>query len=214
MCKNKKEINVFYKNGKYTCSYCKTCYAKKYFKNKEYPPVKNLLNEIWKDVVGFENLYMVSNMGRIKSLNYNNSKFEKLKVIVVQKKTGYGMVHLSKGGKSFAFLIHRLIAFNFIPNPENKPQVNHINGIKTDNRVENLEWVTSYENTIHGIKTGLIKNIEGEKNVFSVLTEKEVLEIRSLYDLFPYKYKELAKIYNVTPENISMIINRKTWKHI
>lgn len=92
--------------------------------------------------------YYATDSGDIYSRNYENTGRIK-KLIAVRAKNGYLRVCLHKSKKQFNVTVHRLVAKTFIPNPENKPQVNHKNGIKTDNRVENLEWVTSSENNIH-----------------------------------------------------------------
>lgn len=114
--------------------------------------------EIWKDVIGYEGLYQVSTNGNVKALsknvswgkNYCSSRFWP-EVIKRQTKTkkGYYSVIITKENEALNVRVHRLVARAFIPNPENKPQVNHKNGIKTDNRVENLEWSTNLENSIH-----------------------------------------------------------------
>ena len=116
-------------------------------------------NEIWKDIKGYEGLYQVSNLGRVKSIEkyflrkYKNTIRPYSKPSKILKpfptRTGYLLVKLTKEKKEKSFQVHRLVAITFIPNPENKPQVNHINGVKTDNYITNLEWVTAKENTRH-----------------------------------------------------------------
>ncbi|MCT4151400.1 HNH endonuclease [Elizabethkingia anophelis] len=127
---------------------------------------------------------------------------------------GYRTIDININGERFYKKIHRLVAEAFIPNPENKKEVNHKNGIKDDNRVENLEWVTPTENIRHSFQFGMNKNI-GEKHRDSKLTEKQVLEIR---EKAKNKYNgyiiDLQKEYKVSQTSIFAIINRKHWKHI
>lgn len=113
------------------------------------------MNEIWRDVVGYEGLYQVSNIGRVKSLPRNGTIKEERILKPRITKNGYLYVHLRNGSISKYVKVHKMVAVAFIPNPENKPQINHINGIKTDNRVDNLEWNTASENMLHAIKLGL-----------------------------------------------------------
>ena len=107
-------------------------------------------HEEWKPIEESNNIYSASNMGRIK----NNITGNVLKPIDFSK--GYKKVNLHlENGKRLTRQVHRLVAMAFIPNPENKPEVNHKNGNKSDNRVDNLEWVTSEENRKHAYDTGL-----------------------------------------------------------
>ena len=109
--------------------------------------------EDFKDVKGFEGKYQVSNMGNVKSLNFNHTKKERL-LSTKGLRSGYPTVSL--GRKSNA-RVHRLVAETFLKRPIGKDQVNHINGIKTDNRLSNLEWVTGSENMQHALKNNLWK---------------------------------------------------------
>lgn len=115
--------------------------------------------EIWKDIKGYEGLYQVSNFGRVKRLeNKRCDGHHVLKEKILKneiKKTKYVYIHLCKDGKVKGFRVHRLVAEAFIDNPNNLPQVNHINCDKTDNRVDNLEWCTASENQKHCVENRL-----------------------------------------------------------
>jgi hypothetical protein len=114
--------------------------------------------EIWKDVLGYQGLYKVSNLGNI----YSTITNKQLKPIMTS--LGYTKVWLYENKESKMFSIHRLVAIAFIDNVENKKDVNHINGIKHDNRLCNLEWVTNSENQKHAFKIGLRKIRKGKDN--------------------------------------------------
>lgn len=104
-----------------------------------------MTEEIWRDIEGYEGLYMVSNMGKVKSLNYGNTGQEK-NLKLIKDKDCYLQVHLCKNRKLNTFKVHRLVAAAFIPNPENKPCIDHVNTIRDDNRAINLRWCTAKEN--------------------------------------------------------------------
>lgn len=163
------------------------------------------MEEIWKDVIGYEDEYMVSNTGKMFSLKSG----KQLKIY--KDKDGYHKATFSRKQKKKLFLIHREVIKSFSTNPENKRCVNHKDGNKSNNAIDNLEWCTHKENISHADSTGL-RNIKGENNKISKLRSFEVLEIRSLYDGSNKKY--LAKKYNVSEWNIKLIVELKAWKHI
>lgn len=125
--------------------------------------------EVFRDVLGYEGLYQVSNYGRVKSLERKNIFYcglrkehlerpTKEKILNYNKSNrGYLQVCLTKDGKSKTYTVHRLVAKAFLPNLKNKKQVNHIDGNKENNSIDNLEWVTSSENNKHAFITGLNK---------------------------------------------------------
>lgn len=170
--------------------------------------------EVWKDIKGFEEYYEVSNIGNvIRKKGTSHLKIKKLKMIL--DKDGYHRVNLKVKQKAFNKMVHRLVCEAFIPNPENKPQVNHINGIKGDNRLENLEWCTLSENRQHAYDIGLQNSYSrrGIKNNFAKLTDNDIIFIRKKYkEDQNITQKELGKLFNVSKTCISHIILGKNWK--
>lgn len=119
------------------------------------------MQEIWKDVKEYEGLYQVSNYGRVKSISYfnhaNKKSYPRNKILKpLKNEKGYLRIDLAKNGKSKKVRIHRLVAQTFISNPNNYQEVNHIDGNKQNNRVDNLEWCTHSYNMKHAVKLGLV----------------------------------------------------------
>lgn len=180
------------------------------------------MEEIWKDIEDFEEYYQVSNRGRVKSLfrevpssNKNNKTNIYPEIIRKQSmRRGYFNSVLCKKNVLKNRPTHRLVATAFIPNPENKPQVNHIDGNKLNNNAGNLEWATAKENRQHSIKNKLQEGIKGEDNWNSKLKESEVIEILQIHKMYGVKHRVIAKEYGVSGAVVSNILNRKIWKHI
>ena len=143
--------------------------------------------EEWKDIKGYEGLYQVSNLGTVKSKTGRIRK-------TTFTNSGYELVVLYNNCKSKGFTIHRLVAESFIPNPENKPQVNHIDEDKTNNMVSNLEWVTAKENVNHGTRT-----LKSSKNVTCIFNDGSAMKFDSLTDC--------ANYLNITVASVSYCIN-------
>ena len=127
--------------------------------------------EEWKDIEGFEGVYQISSMGRVRSL-----KFGKERILKLNNSNGYLYVLLRKNGKPINLSIHRLVATYFIPNPENKPEVNHKNCKRGDNRVENLEWCTRKENVNNPLT---LKKRSGENHPKPTLGKRGVFAINT-----------------------------------
>lgn len=173
--------------------------------------------ENWKKISKYP-LYEVSDLGRIKTYNWKNKGKESIMKPALDN-GGYLRTMLKNpNGKFSTIKVHRIVAIEFIPNPNNLPEVNHKNGIKNDNRVCNLEWVTHSENLIHCYKIGL-KNNRGQNNPCASLTDEQVREIRANYQ-YGKKRKngetkqDIANRYNTTFAVIKRIIHKKTWKHL
>lgn len=115
--------------------------------------------EEWTPINGYDDLYIISNLGRVKS--YQKGYWKTLKPF--KNKKGYLSVQLSKNGKATNYRVHRLVALHFIPNLENKPEVNHIDENKENNAVSNLEWMTSKENNNHGTRNERMSKTLKEK---------------------------------------------------
>lgn len=134
----------------------------------------------WREIKGFDGRYFISSTGIIKSVKRKGRKQEKIMKQELMKK-GYLRCKLTKNGVQFKIMVHRMVAESFVPNPENKPFVNHINEVKNDNRVENLEWVTAKENCNHGtaIERGVLKrrNRNGAIPVSQISLDGQIIKL-------------------------------------
>ena len=167
--------------------------------------------EVWKDIIGYEGQYQISNYGRVRALLNNHREIRKRPLIRKARinRDGYLYLNLTKNSVARTYKIHRLVATHFIENPENKTDVNHKDGIKTNNHFLNLEWNTKKENFNHSILIGL-QNPIGEKNWNSKLSNEDINNIRNSC----LTRKQLSKLYNVSITSINNIITYKSWKHL
>lgn len=178
--------------------------------------------EIWKDVVGYENLYQVSNFGRVKSIGASPYRSANLIMKPFRDVKNGGYCYVKLYGMSGIFKrrsVHSLVCEAFHgPRPLHH-EANHIDGVKYNNRSSNLEWTTKSGNSIHAKSIGLIHFYDrkypvrkGEDNNHVILTEVRVKEIRSIPKGVPIK--DIAVVFGVTPVTIHKIRSRKLWKHI
>lgn len=168
--------------------------------------------EEWKTCLENNN-FEVSSFGNVRSKHSTYQRIHKGKLVTSAKKTtcvgnklspkGYLRINLNGKVK----FVHSVVANNFLIKPENKSQVNHKNGKKTDNRVENLEWVSNQENRDHAVFHGLIA--KGEK-LSKKLKKEDVIKIREL--CLTNKQKDVGLLFNVCQQNISSICNNKSWR--
>jgi len=170
--------------------------------------------EKWKSIKNYDGIYEISSYGRLKRI-LKNRKYRDYQEKILNPcldKDGYFRTMLTDANKKKKSLrINRLVAITFLINNENKPCVNHINGIKTDNNVSNLEWCTVLENNIHAIKNGLSGQAPGEKHHMSKLKQNEVFSIKDLYLKKKLNQKELSLLFNISQTQISRIVNNQRW---
>ena len=176
-----------------------------------------MAEEVWKDVVGYEGVYQVSTLGRVRSLERTIHKNDGTSMLIPSKmiapvlmNKGYIGATLCKNKIQRIKRVHRLVAQAFIPNPENKPQVNHKNGDKTDNRVENLEWATAKENIRHAFDNGLNGYSEYRCQRAREASAKPVkcVETGEVFD----SLTDAARKYNIDLGNMSGCVNGYKYK--
>ena len=173
------------------------------------------MNETWKEIPGFDGRYQCSILGRIRSTDWRDTRgyLRKGKILKqVHERNGYLQVPLTTV-KSKLYLAHRLIALTFLQGIPGKDFVNHKNGVKDDNRLDNLEWCTKSENSKHSFLINMQCN-KGEKHPSHKLTEPQVLAIRSIYNKGNTTSRQLAKIFQLSKTQVLDIVNKKSWSHI
>lgn len=158
--------------------------------------------EIWKDIKDFEGLYQVSTWGRVKSLNYKRSGKEGILRPIKHDTYGHVHVHLNKEGIVFTASIHRLVAVAFISNPENKPEVEHIDGNPMNNNVSNLRWCTHIENMNNSITIKRFYGTNKDKRIGYISSEKtrEILSKMKKRPVVQIKDGQIIKIYDAVTD--------------
>ena len=179
---------------------------------KFYPStLENLDGEKWADIAGYEGLYQISTFGRVKSFNGLWCSEKILRPYLMNKGKGYLVIRLTKNGKEQSFLIHRLVASAFIPNPCQLPEVDHVYGMTFDNSIWNLRWATRLENMQAAVKLGLINVPCGQNSHKAKLTNEQVVYIRNNPDAL--NIMQLAQKFGVDFTAISLIQLGKTYKN-
>lgn len=182
---------------------------------KEFKP---LPGEEWRDVVGYSGYYQVSSLGRVRSLprtvprSYRGALPIKGRIMKPYDAKGYGRIQLHTEGKGKKKLVHVLVAEAFCHKRSGKTEVNHKDGVISNNAADNLEWVTQLENANHAA-TVLLRRA-GELGCWAKLTTKDVVEIRQACEIKSTNKAALARKYGVSPGVIWHVWKRITWKHV
>lgn len=176
------------------------------------------MKEVWKDIPGFDGFYQVSNLGRVRSTGgwCGTAKRKPLIRSISLTKDGYEKVRLIYKEIDVTRRIHRLVAELFVPNPDGKPTVNHIDGNKRNNNASNLEWADRHEQLYHAYAHGLKKPIGGPESKNAKLTADQVREIRQTYVRQSKEFGTVAlsKKYGVTNRVIGLVVRGLTYKEI
>lgn len=177
-------------------------------------PMENTI-EVWRPIPGFETIYFASSFGKIKRVESFvrccNWKRRVRERILRPSKRKYLIIVLSNDGVDYSKTVHGIVAKLFVPNPENKPCVNHKDGDKYNNIWTNLEWVTYQENTDHAILLGW--NNKGSLHPMAKLNESDVVKVRQMY-YGGENIKNISTYFSVHRETISAIISGRTWGHV
>lgn len=165
------------------------------------PGIIFLIMEIWKDVPGYSGLYQVSNLGRVVSLKYGRHILKSC-----NDSYGYPIVVLCNGTKKKTKTVHRLVAMAFVPNPENKPEIDHINTIRDDNRPDNLRWVTRKENANNPLSIAKYKRME---HIYTALSKRRKPILQYLDGNVIARYdsiRDAERQTGISHQNISSVL--------
>lgn len=170
------------------------------------------MREVFTDLNEYEDAYQISDSGRVftKRRLVGNRIYYGKELIPQLTEDGYLKVTLSKNGECRKFFLHRLVALQFIPNPDNLPQVNHKDGNKLNNNVDNLEWCTKKDNQNHAALNGLMQH--GPDRPSSKLNESQVIEIYKLKGIL--KAKDIADRYGVSKNTVNCILRGSKWNYL
>lgn len=166
------------------------------------------MTEIIKDIKGFEGRYTISNLGIVRSIIGGKNIILKPSIT----KFGYARINLRKENerKVYSYFVHRLVAGNFLANPNKLPEVNHIDSNRLNNNVNNLEWISREDNVRHSFLFGAKSN-RGIKNPNAKLIGEDVIAIRALHRTNRFSNTEISKLFFVSPSTIDNIVNNKNW---
>lgn len=219
-CQIEKEMEAFPKisYGIGRSSWCRKCYSDHDKKKRweKYVPILNVEDEEWRIITEMDGLYSASSKFRIKS-NIKIFIGPQRNVVITRKEKilrqsttthGYYQVSVTFGGKETCVSAHRLIAMAFIPNPLNKPFVNHKDGDKKNNSIDNLEWVTNLENTKHAFETGLICMLSGDDHPNIKITSDKEKEMKE-YRVQGATNKELCQLFGVSEATVKRHLKNK-----
>lgn len=165
------------------------------------------MEEIWKSIEHYEDAYEISNHGHVRRTDGVELSIQG------PPSRRYCAIQLWKNGVFVTRAIHRLVALAFIPNPEDKPEVNHKDGVKSNNCADNLEWMTRSEQMKHAFATGL-HSVTGERNPAAILQEKDIPIICEMYESGDYTQTAIAERFGVSKDEIYRIVTNQHWKHI
>jgi hypothetical protein len=181
--------------------------------------LKDMPTETWKDVPGWEGLYAVSDLGRVKSLKRPmvspnpGITYYKDKILRQQHvRNEYLRARLCRDGKVFNFLLHRLVGLSFIPNEKGYKEINHIDGCKHNNKKDNLEWCNRSQNIQHAFDTGLAKGIKGFKWA-AKLTKKQVIKIKILLEK-DIDHAYISESFGISRRTVRDIKSGRTWSDV